>query len=175
VDLKCLGKACNRRIDGLLGADFFKGRIVQIDYAARTIRVLPKGSPVQPGEHLPLRFSRGAIRVPVRVNGNPAQWVRLDTGCVSALQWVSPSPQSTPSVFRVSIGLAQIDIPVISAQVQLGSESFESVSVGLHQKEIFHDEAGLLGNGLLSHFRVTIDGIRKRLILEKNLIVAPKR
>ncbi len=173
VDLNGLGNACHRHLDGLLGADFFKGRVIQIDYAARTIRVLPKGSLPQYGEVFPLQIRHGVMRVAVRVNGNPPQWVRLDTGCVSALQWVAPSPQLTPRASRVSIGLAQINIPVIAAKVQLGSECFDSVPIGLHQQEIFHGEAGLLGNGLLSQFRVTIDVIGNRLNLQKYPFVAP--
>jgi hypothetical protein len=34
------------------------------------------------------------------------------------------------------------------------------------KREIFPGEAGLLGNGALSKYRVTIDGIGKRLVLE---------
>jgi len=41
------------------------------------------------------------------------------------------------------------------------------VPTGLHQKEIFPGEAGLLGNGLLSRYRsVIIDWKSRRLFLK---------
>jgi len=40
------------------------------------------------------------------------------------------------------------------------------VKVNLHAQSIFPPEAGLLGNGVLSRYRVTIDGRRLLLLLE---------
>src|SRR5258706_10524478 len=52
VDLQNLSRVCDRHVDGLLGADFFRGRVVQIDYANEKLRVLSGA----PGQHaLPLR------------------------------------------------------------------------------------------------------------------------
>jgi hypothetical protein len=166
VDLNCLSKACDRRVEGLLGADFFKGRIVQLDFASKKLRLLPASVPSETGEVLPIKLCRGAMRVPIRVNGSAPQWVRLDTGCASALQWVSPLVCTNGGESRLAIGLARLDIPGMNASVQLGKRYFESVPIGLHQEAIFRGETGLLGNGILSRFRVTIDAVMGRLILE---------
>jgi hypothetical protein len=167
VDLQKLSRASAQRVDGLLGADFLRGRIVQIDYAAETIRVLAVAPAVNQAQVLPLRNRRGAMRVPIRVNGSEAKWVRLDTGCASALQWVTANSPPADSSCQISIGLAEIAVPFADVAVQLGQEVFPSVRTGMHKREIFAGEAGLLGNGLLERFCVTVDAPGSRLILEK--------
>lgn len=162
VDLQPVSRACGRPVDGLLGADFFRGRVAQIDYRAERLRLLD----VAPGGRaLPVRMQGGAMCVPVRVNGGARQWVRLDTGCASALQWVSRSrPVADDSI---SIGWTKIPAPaVVETTVELGTERWENVPTGLQRREIFAGEAGLLGNGLLSRYTVTIDGRGWRVVLE---------
>ncbi len=166
VDLRELSRASGRSIDGLIGADFFHHRIVQIDFAAQVLRLLP-AAPSNPGASvLPLQVRRGAMRVPIRVNGSKPQWVRLDTGCASPLQWVAP--HATPSDFpcQISVGLGEIAVAMVSASVQIGRQFFPAIPTGWHEQEIFPGEAGLLGNGLLARFRVTVDAPAGRLILE---------
>jgi hypothetical protein len=106
------------------------------------------------------------MRVPVSVGGSTGKWVRLDTGCASALQWVASNSESDHPVRQVAIGLAEVSIAQTSLPVQLGERRFENVPIGLHAAPIFPGESGLLGNGLLSAFQsVTIDTRRGRLIL----------
>jgi len=101
------------------------------------------------------------------VNGHDRQWVRLDTGCATALQWVT-SLVPDQCTHQMAIGLAELSIPQTKTTVGIGEHKFESVPTGLHETAIFPGEAGLLGNGLLSLFsRVTIDAKAGRVILEK--------
>ena len=52
MDLRSTSAACSRPIDGLIGQDFFRGRIVQIDFPARVIRLLDKAPALPPpGSH----------------------------------------------------------------------------------------------------------------------------
>ena len=105
--------------------------------------------------------------VPIAVNGQKRQWVRLDTGCATPLQWVTSSVRFQDCSPKVAIGLAEVSIPQTETAVEIGNHKFESVPTGLHEQPIFAGEAGLLGNGLLSRFsRVTIDAKSRRLILE---------
>lgn len=167
VDLAQLSDACNCCVDGLLGADFIRGRAVQIDFAASKLRLLPAKSVPDAGMVLSLKTTRGGLLAPVSVNGSKAQWVRVDTGCTSALQWVADTAPDKRSNSGVSIGLAESNIPVAPAGVRLGTKEFESVPTGWHSKPIFAGEGGLLGNGLLSRFeRVTIDAKAGKLILD---------
>ena len=58
-------------------------------------------------------------------------------------------------------------VPFARETVQIGRDRIDSVEVGLHKDEIFIGEAGLLGNGLLSRYVVTIDTRGGRVILSK--------
>ena len=166
VDLSKASRACGSRIDGLLGQDFFRGRIVQLDFGAKRLRV---GGKVDPGcccASVPLRFCNDAMCVPVSVAGSKPRWTRLDTGCDEGLQWVSTLPGMTKAA-RVSVGISQAGENCVRASVQVGDEWVPNVKTTLHRNEIFPGEAGLLGNGVLSKYRVTIDAINRRVFLER--------
>lgn len=166
VDLAQLSDACNCCVDGLLGADFFRGQAVQIDFAQHKLRLLPVNSAPDTGMVLNLKSRRGVWLAPVRVDGSKTQWARLDTGCASALQWVTDAAPDKRWNTGVSIGLAEVSIPVAPANVRVGSKEFAAVPIGWHGKPIFAGEGGLLGNGLLSRFeRVTLDARAGTLIL----------
>src|SRR5258707_13953989 len=55
----------------------------------------------------------------------------------------------------------------IDTSVQLGKQ-FNAVSTGVHREQIFSGEAGLLGSGLLSKFRQTIDEPGNMVIFESS-------
>lgn len=168
VDLGDLSQACTCAVDGLLGADFFRQHVVQIDFAAQKIRLLDSLSPSETAEFLPLQMRPCGMRVPLQVNGGKEQWVRLDTGCASALQWVTSQVASESCLRQPAIGMTTVSVPMIETTVRLGKTDFKSVPTGLHDKEIFAGEAGLLGDGLLSRYAsVTIDAAGGYLVLEK--------
>jgi len=167
VDLIPVNRAADGRIDGLLGADFFRGRIVQIDYAAKKIRLLRRDEVSTEGAQIvPLAMHGDALCVRVAVNGNSPEWMRFDTGCSSALEWTSR--KSWPrKLANASIAVAGGANRSIRADVAIGSEHFADVKTGLHDEQMFGGESGLLGNGLLSHFRVIVDAGKSRLILKR--------
>ncbi len=173
VDLNELSGACHCAIDGLIGADFFRDRVVQLDFVAKKVRLLASSEPGKAS--LPLRVRNGALQVPVSVNSAPAGWTRLDTGCASSLQWAAAEGKKTEATTQnagvgekvMAVGLTGLSIPMKPACVQLGSYLFDQVPTGVHARPIFAGEAGLLGNGLLSRFeRVTIDAKSGRFLLE---------
>ncbi|MEO8351735.1 MAG: retropepsin-like aspartic protease, partial [Chthoniobacteraceae bacterium] len=87
LDLSDVSASVSRRIDGLLGADFLRGRAVQIDYAAGRLRLLERAEVSAAGcESLPLVRRNDALCIRVAVAGNSAEWMRVDTGCNSALE-----------------------------------------------------------------------------------------
>ncbi|HYR58607.1 MAG TPA: aspartyl protease family protein [Chthoniobacteraceae bacterium] len=168
IDLSTASRAAEQHIDGLIGADFFRGRIVQIDFAARRLRLLEsRPSPAAGGFTLPIRNINQAICLPIAVNGGRAQWVRLDTGCDEALQWVTAASPSNVSTRTVSIGLSDSSLSYTTTKVKIGEQLFNGVRTGVHRREIFPGESGLLGNGLLSRFRLTIDGLGHEVVFER--------
>jgi len=165
VDLDKLSSSCERPVDGLVGADFFRGRVVQIDFEAQRIRLLKPEKAGKTGESLPLQLRSCGMRVPIRVNDHKRQWVRLDTGCATALQWVTSDVRPEQCGRKMAIGLVEISIPQTETTVGIGEHKFGNVPTGLHETAIFPGEAGLLGNGLLSRFStVTIDAKAGRVI-----------
>ncbi len=150
LDLSATSAECSRTIDGLLGEDFFRGRIVEIDFKARCVRFLDKASEGGCCAVMPVRVEHEAMCVPVSVNGAEVKWARLDTGCDEGLHWVA----STGGNY-------------MRASVQLGRERITNVKTALHRSPIFPAEAGLLGNGVLSNYRVTIDWTGRRVMLAR--------
>lgn len=150
LDLRDTSALCSRPIDGLLGFDFFQGRIVEINFKTQCIQLLDSADPGPSCTAVKLKITRDAMCVPLSVNGSRSKWTRLDTGCEDGLHWVGNSSGHARS------------------SVQLGSESIEDVATALHKSPIFPSEAGLLGNGILSLYVVTIDTLKGRLLLQKS-------
>ena len=167
LDLSKLSEACtNSTVDGIIGADFFHDRIVQIDFERQVVRVL-RERPVEAGTQiLPLKVRPCGMLVLVQINDSKPQWVRLDTGCASALQWVTASVRPEGCTKRVAVALTSFSVPVTQTSLTLGAVRFEAVPTDLQGKAIFPGEKGLLGNGVLSRFQtVTIDAKGKEVIL----------
>jgi hypothetical protein len=151
LDLSETSALCSRRIDGLIGHDFFRDRIVQIDFKERCIRILDAADPRGSCADISLRVRNSALCVPVSLNGSRAKWTRLDTGCDGGLHWVDRTG-----------GLG------VRATVALGQEEIARVPTEFHRSAIFPSEAGLVGNAILSNYRITIDAINGRLLLHRS-------
>ncbi len=166
IDLGSVSECCQQHIDGILGADFFRDRIVQIDFKAGKICLL-KNCKLNTAncDTLRIRMRNGAFCVPVRIAGNPVQWMRLDTGCDSALEWVVTGTEKR-RMGGPSIGLSAASVHYMNVSARLGKHSFNDIAAGIHTREIFPGEDGLLGNGLLSKFCLTIDERKSRVVFE---------
>ena len=75
IDLAAVSAECHRHIDGLLGADFFRGRVVQIDYAAQKLPP-PLADRAARRRFEPFRSPRrhGVFCARVSLAGGPAEW-----------------------------------------------------------------------------------------------------
>jgi hypothetical protein len=167
VDLGHLSRACQRTVDGLVGADFFSRHPVRIDFAARVIQVLDAARPSRTSNIVRLESRSSGMRIPIKVNDGPDQWVRLDTGCATALEWVTAMVAPERCSNQMAVALAGFSRPLVQARLQVGKADFASVPTGLHAQEMFPGESGLIGNGVLSRFAmVTIDLPGGRLILD---------
>jgi hypothetical protein len=165
-DLRQINPRAPRGIDGLLGQDFFRGRIVQIDFRKKRLRLLERADPARSAV-LPIKFQNGAMCVPVSVAGSAPRWTRLDTGCNDDLHWVAARPSSSGRS-GASVGFSRGPVTYVETMVDLAEYRINGVQAGLHEREFFSGEAGLLGTGILSNFTMTVDAPRARLILRKN-------
>ena len=170
MDLASLGAACHQHVDGLIGAEFFAGRVVRINFTHRTLELLD-ASPATNAEDevLPLQVTAQRLRVPVTVAGLGSAWARLDTGCASALHWtIAPAATGSPATPEVAVGVGVTSEQVRenNQTVHLGRLALANIPTGLHPEKLLTDETGLLGSGLLSRFSVvTIDTLTGRLLL----------
>ena len=170
VDLGKLGQVCNCCVDGLIGVDFFQNRTVQIDYENHTIRLLQAVSETNGQVTVALKIRRCGMEVPIQVNGNGPKLARLDTGCASALQWVTKDVSPKECTQRTAVALTRFTVNETQSTVRLGTDEFNSVTTGIHSEEMFAGESGLIGNGLLSRFKsITIDCKHGRLILGERI------
>lgn len=165
LDLSGQSRGCHRRIDGLLGDDFFRDRIVQIDFTAQGIRLLARSEMNTAGcEILPLARRNDVWCASVSVDGNAPEWLRLDTGCNTALEWVV-TREKAKKLGLTTLGLDAGSVREFYADVRLGERRFAAVKTGIHTAPMFAGEGGLIGNGLLSRFVVTIDSAKRRCLL----------
>src|SRR5712692_3090581 len=166
LDLSRLSAACSNSVEGLVGVDFLSDQVVQIDYAAQKLRLLAAKPPGENTNSIPLEARRCGLRVAVSVNGGKRQWVRLDTGCATALQWVTTAVPPRQCASKQAVAFSELSIPQTTTSISLGRWRVEGVPTGLHREAIFPGECGLLGNELLARFGVvTIDAKNGRLIL----------
>jgi hypothetical protein len=166
LDLSSLSGACSRSVDGLFGADFFRDRVVEINYIAEKLRLLAVSPADTCRNSVPLESRLCGFRVAVNVNGGKRQWVRVDTGCATAFQWVTSKEPAERCTSKMAVGLSELSIPQTMVGLRIGNHHLDTVPTGLHRKAIFPGESGLLGNGLLAQFGVvTIDARAGRLIL----------
>lgn len=161
LDLGGASHGCRHHVDGLLGADFFREHIVEINFQSQMIRLLERSELNACGcETLPLARRNDTLCAQVAVAGNAAQWMRLDTGCNSSLEWVAPAGEARSAHHAAAV-------PEILAEVQIGGVKLSGVKTGVHAAEIFAHEKGLIGNGLLSRFTVTIDAAGQQCLLAR--------
>jgi hypothetical protein len=167
ADMSRADELCSGPVDGLIGVDFFRNRIVQIDYSKQCIRLLTDSSTPAASQRLPVKVINGLACVGVGVNGSSPRWTRLDTGCNDSLHWVVPKLARSGTQSSASIGFVTDALDLAPSRVALGTLAVDSVPVALHGRPFFDGEAGLLGNGLLSRFTVTLDWNGKSLILKE--------
>jgi len=167
ADMSHARDLCSGPIDGLIGVDFFRDRIVQIDYERQRLRFLPRPVRSDSDLRLPLKLLNDVACVGVGVNGSSLRWTRIDTGCNDCLHWVIPRRGWREKSHSASIGFVTESRDLALARVALGRQAIHSVPTSLHGRPFFDGEAGLLGNELLSRFTVTLDWPGRTLILRE--------
>jgi hypothetical protein len=165
IDLREIANS-EARIDGILGLDFIRQHVVQLDYAKRRVRFYRPGEVSAEFGGLALVSRNGALCVRATVNGT-ARLLRLDTGCNTDIECVELKPtrsgKGEPSVaIHTESGTR-----LTRARLTLGNHELTEIESGWHDRRFFPGEDGLLGNGVLSRFTVTIDAAGRRLYLSQ--------
>jgi hypothetical protein len=191
LDLGHVSNRLERSLHGVLGYSFLAGKIVQIDYPERVIRIFADSATMREEElgfTMPLRLRPGGT-IPlieaVSVNGLAVE-VTLDTGSSLALELYPWAVEELGLAGEFARAEAS---SVVGAR---GEESIrqgrvESVRIGpfeLGQQDIVFtqkerrrpdQEEGNVGNALLKHFVVTLDYVNGRIGLQTKAHGSPAR
>jgi hypothetical protein len=193
VDILQINKAVafaeGRRVDGLLGYDFFAHFTVTIDYARQRIGVHdPRGFwPTMPagGTSLPLTMVRKHPFISAELTARGGERIAgtflVDTGWRSALSLNAPfvtehrllgTTATIESVTGVGVGGPSIEPVGRIEALQLGSiilrdpvASFSRAKAGILSQS---DMSGIVGGDVLRRFTATFDYPRKQLLLKPN-------
>lgn len=170
VDLAGLTEPLRLRIDGILGFDFFRRHVVEIDYAQRRLRLHDPQSYryAGTGQRVPLQFRGRHPYVVARItvgDGPPVERTLLvDTGSGDAVDdsLLLRTPRPTRTVTG-GVGLG--------STYQLTSGLLDAVELGgFRIVEVPSVAAGvaLVGGAVLRRFTVILDYGRQEMILEPN-------
>ncbi len=171
-------------LDGVLGNEFFKLFVVEIDYGTQSISLYDPGSYKYDGqgEVIPLEIEGHIfIRAPLKSSKSgviPGRFL-IDTGAMTALMLnrpfveksglMPPADQTRPFELCGIGGGSPARIGTLES-LRLGSIEvknpitiFSEARAGSLASE---DYDGMIGNATLRHFKVVFDYSRKRMILE---------
>ncbi len=179
--LQNIDKRIGRQVFGLLGADFFKGRVVQFDFAKKVVRFLSQ-SPAGPAneqktlpstERIVLRmgfydnYTTLPIAEEVTFDGKKIKMV-IDTGAATV---VSFSPSATKQLGLVLPPEKGAPRAGSVGTLRLGDYELTDVPVLFYGKGMGFDRdlkefGAIAGTGLIQNFLVTFDFRSKTIILE---------
>jgi hypothetical protein len=176
-----IGRLEGRRLDGLLGYDFFSRFAVELDYEAGTLAIgrEPRGSDV------PLRLVRRHpfLRAAFELGGRRFEHeFVVDTGFRSGLVLASPfvreeglvelAGRTIEATTGAGIGGPTVERVGRAARFELGPFVLENVVVNLSQARAgtLADRGfgGIIGSEVLRRFTATFDYPGSRLLLEPN-------
>lgn len=167
LDLSSIAMMIGSPFEGILGYDFFKGRIIEIDYAAKRLRIFARTGYAVPGgfAHVPVTLDGGRpfVRASAGLPGGRAVQgtFMFDTGANQAASFTerfvkSHGIETRESSSRLAgVGGARAASQAQLAYVEVGGLRFAVngalVSDGADRRD------GLLGSGLLQGRRLVVD------------------
>jgi predicted aspartyl protease len=169
------------QIDGVLGLEFLKKFIVEIDYEAQTISLFApekyqyKGT----GEAIPIKIKDGSPMVRLKMTTTRGKRIEdnfeVDNGMGATLVFKTPAVKKYGLLAEMQTIQAPIDIEAGGEyrrrfgrlkSLQLGRFVIENPTVSL--SENVEGEGGTLGEEILRRFKVIFDFSHQRMILEPN-------
>jgi len=171
------------RFDGILGGDFIRRFVVEIDYEAKVVTLLDAGSFQYHGngEVIPIKLIGRSPTVLAKLVQNGHQAIEgrygIDTGGSAGLAVFGPfirkhslidRAQNTISVSAPNPGGKMKAIVGRVTSLQLGKMVINNPIIGFSPDTTFGDFDGNIGGEILRRFRIILDYSRGQLILEPN-------
>lgn len=180
-----LSNSVGREIFGILGADFFKGRIVQFDFKKRVIRFLAQSLSKQENSKVGANGT-GIIMLPMVESDDPLKWnvtlpvvekvtldgkkirMLLDTGLVTVVALSSSSARKLGLQVPPEKGAPRRDK---IRSLLLSEYEMNDVPVFLYAKDAIvgqslSEHGAVLGSVFLQNFTVTFDFSKKIVTLQ---------
>jgi hypothetical protein len=178
-----ISRRVGREVFGMLGADFFKGRVVQFDFGKKVVRFLPQSPAEVPKEQQAAAAAAGRISLPMRsydhkvalpvvenvtFEGKKIKTL-LDTGTVTVVSLSSSAAKQIGLTSPPEKG-APLDDKVKS--LRFGEYELNDVPVLLYAKGSNFDRdykefGAVAGAILLQNFVVTFDYRKQVVTLER--------
>jgi|SRR5215213_7299026 len=184
---RAAGEKLDQAMDGVLGAEFFRLFVVEIDYVTKTINLYDPENYryVGDGERIPLEIDMRVhifMRAQITASTHSSLSGRflIDTGSAAALMLTSPfveqnkllppADQTTPFPVCGIGGDSQTQVGKIS-EIRLGNVKVENPITMFSQARngVLADPeiSGNIGNAILRRFKVVFDYSRKVMILDQ--------
>lgn len=176
-------KTARRRVDGILGKEFFSNTVVEIDYASRLINVYEPRSYkyAGPGEKLPLELGTQHIFVKARIFTREREALTgrfmVDTGGAMELtltkdfteqhRLLPPREQLTPFPICGLAGMMKEKslFGAIEA-LQLGTLKLANPTVEFRRASVDYDFDGYIGGAVFRRYKMIFDYSRRLMIME---------
>ncbi|MCU6454047.1 PDZ domain-containing protein [Sphingomonas sp. A2-49] len=178
ADLPALATGSARAVDMLVGRDVTGGHALDIDYANHRFRLLPSGRLPFVGALAPLSISAGrrVYESAIGIGTKRLAPMIVDTGDGSAVT-LSAAAAATAGIARlpttttISFGLAgeTVSTLAILPSLTLGQRTIRTVEARVEPAGGFSDTigvAGRIGSGLLQNYRVLLDPVAGRMVLQ---------
>jgi len=180
-----LSQVEGRAVDGLLGYDFFKQFVVEIDYAAQRVNVYdPTNRPPVAGDRIPLRIVREHALVAATLvlsdgRSVPGEFM-VDTGWRSGVTLNAPFSKAKriprtvektiEGITGIGIGGPTKDVIGRISSLKLGQFAVERPVVAFSKSGIASDDSfsGIIGGEVLRRFKVVLDYPGQQMFLEPN-------
>jgi predicted aspartyl protease len=169
------------KIDGVLGLEFLKKFIVEIDYEAQTLRLFApeKYRYSGTGEVIPIKIKDGAAMVRLKMMTTTGKSIaddfEVDNGMSATLALRTPAVRKYGLLAEMQTIQAPIDIEAGGEykrrigrlkSLQLGHFIIDNPTVSL--SENVEGEGGIIGEEILRRFKVIFDFSHHRMILMPN-------
>jgi hypothetical protein len=178
--VKHLEASLGRTIDGILGAELFAGKAVEIDFERQRLRIGAEPPPQAVALPITMRHGFPHVAVTLDAGAGPVTGTFLiDTGADTTFDIykpfadahsIKPAEGAAPGTGLGTGGASKI-LRTTARSVALGPIRVDDLGVYLPQDTegllAVHDVAGLLGTLFLRRFTVTVDEPRNILYLSR--------
>lgn len=159
-------------IEAVLGCDFFKSSVCEINYKEGTITLYNNYQPLREGIILPLKEDPDYYVIEAAINGVTGKFM-FDSGWEAFASVASAKTEKfqlkdKPGYKSKTFGIKESGAAITSygSTLELGKEKLTNVSIDINNR-LIGEKIGVLGAVLLEEFKVIFDTPGQRLIFER--------